>query len=224
MKRILTGAAVLGFAVLASSSASAQDVSRSSDSVRRHGWRELSNGRLQRSAEDGWNAGALLNFGFVNSPVALRVDGRGISSTSRMSPTVRTSACSTRPPMPCSTSARREPRAVLPDRRRRRVQLQGHRRRQSRLRLLQRTATTKFGLNGGVGVKFTAGPVAPFVEARYHYVFSGNSFTNDNGRQPEVPDDPDQRRPDVLRGPQYARTDRLLSREAAVFSGARAHY
>jgi opacity protein-like surface antigen len=42
-------------------------------------------------------------------------------------------------------------------------------------------STTKFGLNGGVGVKFKAGPIAPFVEARYHYVFSGDYLTNTNG-------------------------------------------
>jgi hypothetical protein len=31
-------------------------------------------------------------------------------------------------------------------------------------------------------VKFTAGSVAPFVEARYHYVFSGSSLDNPNGQ------------------------------------------
>ena len=37
---------------------------------------------------------------------------------------------------------------------------------------------TKFGLNGGVGVRFTLAGLNPFVEARYHSVFTEGSKTN----------------------------------------------
>jgi hypothetical protein len=52
-----------------------------------------------------------------------------------------------------------------------------------RLRLGVATETveakdTKFGVNGGVGVRFTLGGINPFVEARYHSMFTDSENTN----------------------------------------------
>jgi opacity protein-like surface antigen len=52
-----------------------------------------------------------------------------------------------------------------------------------RLRLGVATETveakdTKFGVNGGVGVRFTLAGINPFVEARYHSVFTDSENTN----------------------------------------------
>ncbi|HJU88292.1 MAG TPA: outer membrane beta-barrel protein [Gemmatimonadaceae bacterium] len=52
-----------------------------------------------------------------------------------------------------------------------------------RLRLGVQTETveakdTKFGVNGGLGVRFTMAGINPFVEARYHSVFTEGESTN----------------------------------------------
>lgn len=39
-------------------------------------------------------------------------------------------------------------------------------------------STTKFGLNGGAGVRFQLAGISPFVEARYHSVFTDGSHLN----------------------------------------------
>jgi opacity protein-like surface antigen len=39
-------------------------------------------------------------------------------------------------------------------------------------------STTKFGLNGGVGLEFTAGSAGLFIEDRYHHVFTSGSSTS----------------------------------------------
>jgi hypothetical protein len=76
MKRILTGAAVLGFSLLASGKIAAQEVvSRSPVQFGVMGGVTLPTGDFNDFVKTGWNAGALLNFGFANSPVNLRVDG-----------------------------------------------------------------------------------------------------------------------------------------------------
>jgi hypothetical protein len=75
MKRILTGAAVLGFAVLSSTRASAQTITHTPIQFGVMGGASFPTGTFNDNLNVGWNAGALLNFGFVNSPVGLRVDG-----------------------------------------------------------------------------------------------------------------------------------------------------
>jgi len=76
MKRILTGAAVLGFSLLASGKIAAQDATpRSPVQFGVMGGVTLPVGNASDAVKTGWNAGALLNFGFANSPVGLRVDG-----------------------------------------------------------------------------------------------------------------------------------------------------
>jgi hypothetical protein len=186
MKRIVTAAAALGFAVLASSRASAQDaVSRSPIQFGVMGGVSLPIGSdFTDVLKTGWNAGALLNFGFSNSPVALRVDGTwnqfnykaadfdGVHL--RLIDATADAVFSFGTKSPAQFY-------VLGG-----AGVYNFKNTGSNNNFdFSSGSSTKFGLNGGVGVKFTAGPVAPFVEARYHYVFSGNSFNNINGNNPK---------------------------------------
>jgi hypothetical protein len=185
MKRILTGAAVLGFVVLASGSAAAQEqVSRSPIQFGVMGGVSLPTGDFNDLVKTGWNAGALLNFGFSNSPVALRVDGSWNQFNFKDVPTGS--------PHWRVLDATADAVFTLPSKSPAQFYILGG----AGVYNFKVTgddnnfdfssgSTTKFGLNGGVGVKFTAGPVAPFVEARYHYVFSGDSFNNTNGNNPK---------------------------------------
>jgi hypothetical protein len=184
MKRILTGAAVLGFAVLASSSAAAQEqVSRSPIQFGVMGGVGFPTGDFNDLLKTGWNAGALLNLGFSNSPVALRVDGSWNQFDFKNvdnSPHFRV------------LDATADAVFTFPSKSPAQFYILGG----AGVYNFKVTgddnnfdfssgSTTKFGLNGGVGVKFTAGPVAPFVEARYHYVFSGDSFNNNESNNPK---------------------------------------
>ena len=181
MKRILTGAAVLGFAVLASSSASAQEVSRSPIQFGVMGGASLPTGDFNDLLKTGWNAGALLNFGFSNSPVALRVDGSWNQFNPKGSitgdPHFRVLDATADAVFSFGTKSPAQfyilggagiynMKVTNAD---------------DDFNFSDGESTTKFGLNGGVGLKFTAGPVAPFIEARYHYVFSGDNFHNVDG-------------------------------------------
>jgi hypothetical protein len=180
MKRILTGAAVLGFSILASGAVAAQDAGpRSPVQFGVMGGVTFPIGsNLTNVVKTGWNAGALLNFGFVNSPVGLRVDGswnqfpqkatgddhlRLIDATADAVFNVGTQS-------PAQFY-------VLGGLGIYNFKITGP----SNNLDFSSGSTTKFGLNGGVGVKFKAGPVAPFVEARYHYVFSGDFLSNAGG-------------------------------------------
>lgn len=184
MKRILTGAVVLGFTVLASGNVAAQEqVSRSPIQFGVMGGVSFPTSDFNKVLKTGWNAGALLNFGFANSPVALRVDGswnqfnfKNVTGSPHFRVLDATAdavfALGSKSPAQFYilggagiynfkvTSASSDFN-------------------------FENGSQTKFGLNGGVGVKFTSGPVAPFIEARYHYVFSGNSFNNSNGNNPK---------------------------------------
>jgi hypothetical protein len=180
MKRILTGAAVLGFSILASGAVAAQDAGpRSPVQFGVMGGVTFPIGsNLTNVVKTGWNAGALLNFGFVNSPVGLRVDGswnqfpqkatggdhlRLIDATADAVFNVGTQS-------PAQFY-------VLGGLGIYNFKITGP----SNNLDFSSGSTTKFALNGGVGVKFKAGPVAPFVEARYHYVFSGDFLSNAGG-------------------------------------------
>ena len=180
MKRILTGAAVLGFAVLASSSASAQEVSRSPIQFGVMGGASFPTADFNDLLKTGWNAGALLNFGFSNSPVALRVDG----SWNQFDPKGTTTGSPHFRVLDATADAvfsfgSKSPAQfyVLGGAGVYNMKITND---DNNLDFSS-GSTTKFGLNGGVGLKFTAGPVAPFVEARYHYVFSGDNFHNVDG-------------------------------------------
>lgn len=179
MKRILTGAVVLGFAVLASSSASAQEVSRSPIQFGVMGGATLPTGDFNNLLKTGWNAGALLNFGFANSPVALRVDGSwnqfNFKNVDTGSPHFRVLDATADAVFSFGSKSPAQ-FYILGGAGVYNFKVTGSDNNFD----FSSGSTTKFGLNGGVGVKFTAGPVAPFVEARYHYVFSGDSFNNNN--------------------------------------------
>lgn len=182
MKRILTGAAVLGFSLLASGKIAAQEVvSRSPVQFGVMGGVTLPTGDFNDFVKTGWNAGALLNFGFANSPVNLRVDG----SWNQMD--YKCSLCNGEKLRLLDATAdavfdfgTKSPAQfyVLGG-----VGVYNFKNTGDNNNFDFSTgSTTKFGLNGGLGVKFTAGSVAPFVEARYHYVFSGSSLDNPNGQ------------------------------------------
>ena len=181
MKRILTGAAVLGFSLLASGAVAAQDaVSRSPVQFGVMGGVTFPIGDVSNAVKTGWNAGALLNFGFMNSPVGLRVDGswnqmnyKDIAGQDFSGVHLRLLDATADAVFNVGT---RSPTQfyVLGG-----VGVYNFKNTGSNNNFdFSSGSTTKFGLNGGVGVKFTAGPLAPFVEARYHYVFSGDSFNN----------------------------------------------
>lgn len=184
MKRILTGVAVLGITVFASGAAAAQELSRSPIQFGVMGGVSLPTSDFKNVLKTGWNAGALLNFGFSNSPVALRVDGswNQFNFKSSLLDGVHARVIDGTADAVFSLGSKSPAQFYI---------LGG-----AGVYNFKDTgsnnnfdfssgSSTKFGLNGGVGVKFTGGPVAPFVEARYHYVFSGDSFNNTNSNNPK---------------------------------------
>ncbi|MDQ2767285.1 MAG: porin family protein [Gemmatimonadota bacterium] len=182
MKRILTGAAVLGFAVLASGSAAAQEVSRSPIQFGVMGGATIPTGDFKDFVKTGWNAGALLNFGFANSPVALRVDGLWNQMNYKDFSPVKLRVIDATADAVFSFGSKSPAQFYVLGG----AGVYNFKNTGSNDNFDFSTKTqTKFGLNGGVGVKFTAGPVAPFVEARYHYIFSGSSFNNGTSNNPK---------------------------------------
>lgn len=188
MKRILTGAAVLGFTILASATAAAQDntseVGAKSPiqfgilggvSIPTSGFKDIVN--------TGWHAGALVNFGFANSPVGLRIDGQwhqfGVKGLSGVhlrdlhgtadavfnvgsSPDVKFYLLAGAGVYNFKTTGTFDGTDFS-----------------------SAGSSTKFGLNGGAGVKFNVGSLSPFVEARYHYVFLNGSDIQNNSSNPK---------------------------------------
>ena len=185
MKRILTGAAVLGFSLLASGRIAAQEVvSRSPIQFGVMGGASLPTSDFKDLLKTGWNAGALLNFGFANSPVALRVDGSwnqfNFKNVTGSTPRFRVLDATADAVFSFGTSSPAQFYILAGP------GVYNFKVTNADNNFDFSTGTvTKFGLNGGIGVKFTAGPVAPFVEARYHYVFSGSSFNNTSGNNPK---------------------------------------
>jgi Outer membrane protein beta-barrel domain len=184
MKRIITGAAVLGFSLLASGKITAQEVvSRSPIQFGVMGGASFPTSDFNDLLKTGWNLGALLNFGFSNSPVALRVDAtwnqfnfKNVTNSPhfRVLDATADAVFSFGSSSPAQFYILGGPGIYS-------FKVTNNNNNFD----FSSGTTTKFGLNGGIGVKFTAGPVAPFVEARYHYVFSGNSFNNTNGNNPK---------------------------------------
>lgn len=183
MKRILTGAAVLGLTVLASGAIAAQEVvSRSPIQFGVMGGATIPTGDFDNVLKTGWNAGALLNFGFSNSPVALRVDGSWNQMNYKDFSPVKLRLIDATADAVFSFNTKSPAQFYL-------IggagvynfKSTGHNDNFD----FSSGSTTKFGINGGLGLKFTSGPVAPFIEARYHYVFSGESFNNGNNNSPK---------------------------------------
>ena len=178
MKRILTGAAVLGFAALASGRVAAQSASSSPIQFGVMGGATFPTGDFNNFVKTGWNAGALLNFGFQNSPVALRVDGSWNQMNYKDFNNVKLRLIDATADLVFNVGTKSPAQFYL---------IGG-----AGVYNFKNTGSndnfdfssgsqTKFGLNGGAGIKFK-GSLSPFVEARYHYVFSGSSFNNGNGQ------------------------------------------
>ena len=178
MKRILTGAVVLGFAALASSSAAAQGVSGSPIQFGVMGGATFPTGDFKNFVKTGWNAGALLNFGFQNSPVALRVDGSWNQMNYKNFNNVKLRLIDATADAVFNFGTKSPAQFYLIGG----AGVYNFKNTGSNNNFdFSSGSTTKFGLNGGGGIKFK-GTLSPFVEARYHYVFSGSSFNNGNGQ------------------------------------------
>lgn len=182
MKRFLTGAAVLGFTVLASGAASAQQVSKSPIQFGVMGGVTLPTSDFKDLLKTGWNAGALLNFGFANGPVGLRVDGswNQFNFKDVDGPHFRVLDATADAVFSFGSKSPAQ-FYILGGAGVYNFKVTGD----NNSFDFSSGSTTKFGLNGGVGVKFTTGSVAPFIEARYHYVFSGDSFNNSSSNNPK---------------------------------------
>jgi opacity protein-like surface antigen len=178
MKRILTNIAALGFVAIASSTAAAQGASSSPIQFGVMGGATFPTGDFNDFVKTGWNAGALLNFGFQNSPVALRVDGSWNQMNYKDFSNVKLRLIDATADAVFNFGTKSPAHFYL---------IGG-----AGIYNFKNTGSdnnfdfssgsqTKFGLNGGLGIKFK-GALSPFVEARYHYVFSGSSFNNGDGQ------------------------------------------
>lgn len=178
MKRILTGAAVLGFAALASGTVAAQSASSSPIQFGVMGGATFPTGDFNNFVKTGWNAGALLNFGFQNSPVALRVDGSWNQMNYKDFNNVKLRLIDATADLVFNFSTKSPAQFYLIGG----AGVYNFKNTGSNNNFdFSSGSQTKFGLNGGAGIKFK-GTLSPFVEARYHYVFSGSSFNNGNGQ------------------------------------------
>lgn len=184
MKRILTSAAVLGFTVLASSGASAQAVPSSPIQFGVMGGVTFPTSDFKDVLKTGWNAGALINIGFATSPIALRIDGQFNQFDFKPFPghhyRVIDGTADAVFNLPSASTARfyliagagvYNLKLTNPG---------------EDISNFNTSSVTKFGLNGGAGLKFNLPGISPFIEARYHYVFlNGNDFAN-NGANPKL--------------------------------------
>ena len=183
MKRILTAAAVLGFTVLASGSVAAQEAaSHSPIQFGVMGGATIPVSDANDFLKTGWNAGALLNFGFANGPVGLRIDGTWNQMNYKDFSPVKLRLIDATADAVFSFGSKSPAQFYLIGG----AGVYNFKNTGSNDNFdFSNGSTTKFGLNGGVGVKFTAGSVAPFIEARYHYVFSGDNFSNGDNNNPK---------------------------------------
>jgi opacity protein-like surface antigen len=187
MKRILTGAAVLGFTVLASAGVAAQETSEMANKSPIQfgilGGVSLPTSGFSDIVNTGWHAGALVNFGFANSPVGLRVDGQwhqfGVKGLSGVH---LRDLHGTADAIFNVGSGKDVKFYVLAGVGAYNFKTSGT---FDGVDYSAAGSETKFGLNGGAGFKFNVGSLSPFVEARYHYVFlKGSDFSN-NGNNPK---------------------------------------
>ena len=181
MKRILTGAVALGFTALASSSASAQMANKSPIQFGVFGGVNFPVSDYQDLLKTGWNAGALLNFGFANSPVGLRIDGTWNQFNLKDFDGPHFRVLDATADAVFNFGATRIAKFYLIGG----AGIYNFKITSNNDEDLSNSSPTKFGLNGGAGIKFNVGSLSPFVEARYHYVFlNGNNFDN-NGNNPK---------------------------------------
>ncbi|MEP7065025.1 MAG: outer membrane beta-barrel protein [Gemmatimonadota bacterium] len=182
MMRILSGAAVLGFTVLASANVAAQETSEMANKTPVQfgvlGGVSFPTSGFKDLVKTGWHAGALVNLGFANLPVGLRIDGQWHQFG--LKPEVFGSAASGEHLRDLHGTAD----AVFNVGSGKAVKfylLGGVGVYNFKTSGTGASSATKFGLNGGGGFKFNVGSLSPFVEARYHYVFlKGNDFSNNS--------------------------------------------
>lgn len=182
MKRMLT-AAVIGFTVFASAQASAQATSEMANKSPIQfgvlGGVSFPLSDASNALNTGWNAGAFLNFGVANWPFGVRIDGqwnqfnyKGTSGNLHFRDIHGTADAVFN-----VGSGQAAKFYLLAGVGVYNLRTTGN---DSGFDLSASNSQTKFGLNGGVGLKFNVGSLSPFVEARYHYVFTGNNGNTDN--------------------------------------------
>jgi hypothetical protein len=144
-------------------------------------------GDIGTLARHDWSAGALVSIGAPSSPISFRIDGQwqqlaGLQP--RFSPYTLCVACagSVQPnkqdyrviDLTSNVIYNFEPTATAS------FYLIGgigaYNERQTDRENGATESLTRFGVNGGVGVKLRLGRFQPFVEARYHDIMGGHSF------------------------------------------------
>jgi opacity protein-like surface antigen len=179
MRRTIITAAVLGLTAWAST-VSAQAVPSRPIQFGVMGGATLPVSDFKDVLKTGWNAGALLNFGFANSPIGLRVDGlwnqfdfkgnisgpkyRVIDGTADI--VFNFGSTSIAKFYLLGGAGVYNLKITNPN---------------EDLSNFNTNSVTKFGLNGGAGLKFNLAGISPFIEARYHYVFLNGSDFENNG-------------------------------------------
>jgi opacity protein-like surface antigen len=193
MKRLLTGAAVLGFSLLASARVSAQAASEMANKSPVQfgvlGGVTFPVSDYKSVFKTGWNAGAFVNFGVANWPVGIRIDGQWNQFGVKDQAGVSFSGVHFRDIHGTADavinvgSGQAAKFYLLAGVGVYNLNTTGS---NSDVDFSNSSSQTKFGLNGGAGLKFNVGSLSPFVEARYHYVFlNGNDLTN-NSSNPKL--------------------------------------
>jgi opacity protein-like surface antigen len=182
MKRTIISVAILGLTAITSSSALAQAAAPSRPvQFGVMGGVSIPVSDFSDGAKTGWNAGALLNFGMANSPLGFRVDGQWHEFKAKGDIGAKFRVIDGTADVVFNFGG------VSPLK----VYLIGgggvynfHTSFDDSS--LSSDSETKFGLNGGAGVKFQLGSLATFVEGRYHYVFLHGSDFENNSSNPKL--------------------------------------
>ncbi|MEP7087793.1 MAG: outer membrane beta-barrel protein [Gemmatimonadota bacterium] len=187
MKRILTGAAVLGFSIFASATVSAQAMGEMANKTPVQfgvlGGATFPVSDYKSVLKTGWNAGAFVNLGIANWPVGVRIDGQWNQfAVKNLSGVHFRDLHGTADLVANVGNGKAVKFYVLGGVGVYNIKATGS---NDGVDYGSSKSATKFGLNGGAGFKFNVGSLSPFVEARYHYVFlNGNDFSN-NGSNPK---------------------------------------
>jgi opacity protein-like surface antigen len=186
MKRILTGAAVLGFSVFASANVAAQATSEMANKSPIQfgvlGGASFPVSDYKDFVKTGWNAGAFLNFGVANWPVGIRIDGQWNQFAVKNIDNIDLRDIHGTADVVFNVGSGKAAKFYLLGG----VGVYNLKATGDGVDDTNNDSQTKFGLNAGAGVKFNIGSLSPFIEGRYHYVFvHGNDFDN-NGSNPKL--------------------------------------
>ena len=182
MKRTAINAAVLGLVLSAvAAPLSAQAIVSSPVRFGIMGGATLPLSDFKNAAKTGWNAGVLMNIGVPLVPVSFRIDGQWHQLTGKTYDTG--GGVFTHDDFRIINGTANVVYtfgAALPTK----FYLIGgagvYNLRVKNSDANVSASSTKFGLNGGVGVKFQLTGFSTFIEARYHNVFHGSSVGNVN--------------------------------------------